>query len=241
MITNYRGIKMPVIVLGATKGGAGKTTTSVLAACEIARQAEAKGLSVGIVDADPHQHSAGWAKLPGCPENINIYGNATEENIIDKIEQAKQKNLFVFVDLEGVSSLSMNYAVGLADHVIIPCQPSQNDANEAAKTIKLIKNSSRMVNRNIPFSILFTRVGAAIVTKTARHLADEFRSAGVNVFSTALIERELYRSIFSFGGTIYSSKSKEESKIKAIKNINAVVSELKKALIKENKEEVVCE
>ena len=193
---------MPVIVLASSKGGAGKTTACVVLACELARQGLPKNIGVSLIDADPNQHTAAWAQLEGKPENITLITNVTESDIIDVIEEAQAKTLFVIVDLEGVASSAVVGAVSRADLVIIPCQPSQNDAKEAAKTIKTIKYGARVARREIPFAVLFTRISAAIITRTGKHLIAEFDGAGVDVFKCSLVEREAFRSIFSFGGSV---------------------------------------
>jgi len=53
---------VPVIVFASSKGGAGKTTACVVLACELARQGQAKNIGVSLIDADPNQHGAAWAK-----------------------------------------------------------------------------------------------------------------------------------------------------------------------------------
>jgi chromosome partitioning protein len=70
------------------------------------------------------------------------------------------------------------------------------------KTIKTIKYSSKVSGRNIAYSVLFTRLSAAIITKTGRHLAADFDSSGVDLFVCSLIDREAFKSVFSFGGTV---------------------------------------
>ncbi len=59
---------MPIISVASPKGGCGKTTTSIILACELARQ----GRSVVIVDADPLMWSFKWGELEGRPANIRV-------------------------------------------------------------------------------------------------------------------------------------------------------------------------
>ena len=193
---------MPVIAFASSKGGVGKTTACVVLACELARQGQDKGIGISLIDADPNQHSAAWAKLDNKPSNITLFGEVTEDNILDAIEEAQKQTAFVLIDLEGIASSSVVGAVSRADLVIIPCQPSQNDAKEAVKTIKTIKYGARIANRDISFAILFTRLSAAIITKTSKHIAEQFAQAKINVFKCSLIDREAFKSIFSFGGSI---------------------------------------
>ena len=207
---------MPVIVFASSKGGAGKTTACVVLACEFARQGQAKNIGISLIDADPNQHTAAWALLEGKPDNIAMFSNVSEANILEVIEEAQAKTPFVLVDLEGVASSAVVGAVSRADLVIIPCQPSQNDAKEAAKTIKTIKYGANVARRDIPFSVLFTRLSAAIITKTGKHLAVEFDRAGVDVFKCSLIDREAFKSIFSFGGSVNNLKADNKSAQRSI-------------------------
>jgi len=225
---------MPVIVFASSKGGAGKTTACVVLACELARQGRDKNIGVSLVDVDPNQHSAAWGLLDGKPDNIKLFAKVSEETILDTIEEAKEYSPFVLVDLEGVSSNAVTFATSQADLVIIPCQPSQNDAAEAVKTIKMVKNSARMVNHEIPFSVLFTRLSAAIITKTGQHLAAQFDGAGIDVFKCSLIDREAFKSIFSFGGSVNDLEAKDKkahaSRDKAAANAQLFAEEVKQHL-----------
>ena len=225
---------MPVIVFASSKGGAGKTTACVVLACELARQGKDKNIGVSLIDADPNQHSATWAGLDGKPDNIKLFAKVTEETILDAIEEAKKHSPFVLVDLEGVSSNSVTFATSQADLVIIPCQPSQNDATEAVKTIKMVRNSARMVQHEIPFSVLFSRLSAAIITKTGKHLAAQFDAAGIDVFKCSLIDREAFKSIFSFGGSVNGLEAKDKkarvSRDKAAANTYIYAEEVKQHL-----------
>ena len=204
-------------------------------ACELARQGQAKNISVSLIDADPNQHSAAWAKQGGAPENIQLFEGVNENNILDVIEQVQQQTPFVLVDLEGVASSVVIGAVSRADLVVIPCQPSQNDAKEAAKTIKTIKYGARVARRDIHFSVLFTRLSAALITKTSRALAAEFDGAGVDMFRCSLIDREAFRSIFSFGGAVNdleaNSKGAQRSIDKAADNARLYAEEVKRHLM----------
>ena len=222
---------MPTIVFASSKGGAGKTTAAVILASELARQGAPKGIGVTLIDADPNQHSAKWALKDGCPENINLVQNADEESIIDDIETAEEGNAFVLVDLEGTASMAVASAISRADLVITLCQGSQDDADEAVKTIKLIHRQSKVLKREIPFSVLFTRTNPAITPRTLQHILKEFEAAGVDVFECSLIDREAFRAIRSFGGTVNDLNPKEVSGIeKAAQNALMYAEEVKQKL-----------
>lgn len=222
---------MPTIVMASSKGGAGKTTAAILLASELARQGEEKGIGVTLIDVDPNQHSAKWANKEGRPSNLQLIEKADEENIIEHIEKAEEETPFVVVDLEGTASMAVASAISRADLVITLCQGSQDDADEAVKTIKLIKRQSKVLRREIAFSVLFTRTSAAITPRTLKYILQEFEAAGIDIFKTSLIERDAFRAVRSFGGIVNNLSPKDVSGIeKAAQNAKAFASEVKAKL-----------
>jgi len=202
---------MPTVVFASPKGGAGKSTSAVLLATELAL----KGAGVTILDADPNKPVSLWAKRAGCPENLTVVADISESSIIDQIEAAAQKTSFVVVDLEGTASMMVAYAISRADLVIIPTQGSQLDAAEAGKAVKLIRQQEKAFNKKIPYAILFTRTSAAIKPRTLQHIQDEFRKYGILSFHTQINEREAYRALFSFGGTLEALNPQHVSNLDA--------------------------
>ena len=214
---------MPTIVFASSKGGAGKTTAAIVLASELAQH----NTSVTLIDADPNQHSAKWALKDGCPSNIKLVEKSTEETIIDDIDNAQEQTAFVLVDLEGTASMAVASAISRADLVITLCQGSQDDADEAAKTIKLVNRQAKVLNRSIPFAVLMTRTNPAITPRTLKHIMNEFRDAGVDIFKTSLIDREAFRAIRSFGGTVNDLDPRQVSGIdKATANAHALAVEV---------------
>jgi chromosome partitioning protein len=198
---------MPVICFASSKGGVGKSTSAVLLACDITR----RGADVVIIDADPNRPVATWAARPGAPERLSVISTVTEATIIDEIEAAVARVPFVLVDLEGTASMTVAYAISRADLVVIPCQGSQLDAAEAAKAIRLIRQQERAFGRTIPHAVLFTRTSAAIRPRTLQHIRAEFAAHEVPVLEAQLHEREAFRAVFSFGGTLDGLTSSQVS------------------------------
>ena len=214
---------MPTIVFASPKGGSGKSTSAVLLATQLA----VKGAEVTILDADANKPVSHWAKLPGKPDNLTVIASISENTIIDDIETAAQKTPFVVVDLEGTASMMVAYAISRADLVIIPTQGSQLDASQAAKAISLIKQQEKAFSKKIPYSVLFTRTSAAIKPRTLLHIQQEFHKHGIQSFRTQINEREAYRALFSFGGTLEGLNPEHVTNLEAaIINARAFVAEL---------------
>jgi chromosome partitioning protein len=212
---------MPIISFANPKGGAGKTTSALLLAGELAQ----KGAQVVIVDADPERWISQWGRLPGKPDLIAIVGEVTEDSIVDQIEKAAEAAEFVIVDLEGTASLMVANAIGMSDFVVIPAQGASMDAKGAAKTIKLIRNQERLARRPIPHSVLLTRTGAAVATRSLKNVRDQLDRAGIDVFETAIVERAAYRDMFDYGGLLADLGAQTSNLDKARDNARAFAGE----------------
>lgn len=200
---------MSIISFANPKGGAGKTTSALLLAGELA----SRGARVAIIDADPERWISQWGKLPGKPDNLTIIGDVTEDSIVDQIEAAAQDAQFVIVDLEGTASLMVANAIGMSDLVVIPAQGASMDAKGAAKTIKLIRNQERLARRPILHSVLLTRTSAAVTSRALKNVRDQLDKGGIDVFQTAIVERAAYRDIFDFGGLLADLTAEQVSNI----------------------------
>jgi len=151
----------------------------------------------------------------------------TEESVIDVIEEAAARVPFVIVDLEGTASMTVAYAISRADLVIIPSQGSQLDAAEAAKAIRLIRQQERAFARRLPHAVLFTRTSAAIRPRTLQHIRAEFEAHGVPSLETQMHEREAYRAVFSFGGTVDGLNAGQVGGLEgAVRNARAFAAEV---------------
>ena len=214
---------MPTVVFANPKGGAGKSTSAVILATQLAL----KGAEVTILDADPNKPVSQWAKRGSAPAHIKVIADISETTIIDEIDAAAQKTAFVVVDLEGTASMMVAYAISRADLVIIPIQGSQLDAAEGAKAIKLIRQQERAFRKTIPFAILFTRTNSALRPRTLVHIQAEFHKHNIQAFQTQLHEREAYRALFSFGGTLESLDPRQVGNLeKAIANAREYTAEV---------------
>ena len=206
---------MPVISFANPKGGAGKTTSALLLASELA----GKGAQVAIIDADPEKWISQWGALPGKPDNIEITSDVSEDSIVDQIEAAATQAQFVIVDLEGTASLMVANAVGMSDLVLIPTQGASMDAKGAAKTIKLIRNQARMARRDIPHSVVLTRTSAAVASRSLKNVRQQLDRAGIDVLRSSIVERAAYRDILDYGGLLSDLDPSQVSNVeKAVQN-----------------------
>ncbi len=189
---------MPTIVFASPKGGAGKSTSAVLLASQLAED----GHSVTIIDADRNHPVADWARRPGRPARLDVLDSITEDTIIGTIEAAAARSDYVIVDLEGTANVMQAYAISRADLVIVPSQGSHLDGKQAGKSVRLIKTQEEAFRLNIPFAVLLTRTGAAIQSRALRGLVEDLARGGIPYFETRIVERAAYKEIFAYGGTL---------------------------------------
>ena len=224
---------MPTIVFASSKGGAGKTTSALVLATQLA-----KATRVTVIDADPNRPIKSWASSENSPKNLIVIADANEENIVDCIQEAAAATPFVVVDLEGTASKTAAWAISQADLVLIPTQGSQLDAEQANRAINLVKGAEKAAQRlspaaRIPYAVLLTRTNSAIRARTLAHIQKLLLEAGIPVLQTELNEREAFRAMFSFKLTLENLNPSEVANIdKAIANAEALTQEVVEILRK---------
>ncbi len=214
---------MPIISFANGKGGSGKTTSALLLGCEFAQE-----IDLTIIDADPRHPIARWAGLGKKPPRMTVIENNSEKDILDQIEDAATKTAWVIIDLEGVASRRVSYAISQSDLVIIPTQEQQQDALAALDVMQEIERDARAMRRQIPFSVLFTRTRVVAKSRTARHIAKQFRDHDkIDVFDTELNERDAFAALYTTGGTLRDLNPGDVNNIdKAIANAYDLAAEV---------------
>src|SRR5579875_3158064 len=100
---------MPVIAVSNPKGGAGKSTATLLLATFLAQQ----GADVSVLDADPNQPILDWKENGRSNTTLEVVGGVRETNLMEILDQ--QRRQFVFIDLEGTASVLVSRSIALAD------------------------------------------------------------------------------------------------------------------------------
>ena len=183
---------MPVIVTASSKGGAGKSTLTLV----LAQALDAMGASVTVVDADPNRPLVRW-RAGKSASSMEVVGDVTESNIIRVIREQSALRQFVLVDLEGTANRLVSRAITQADLVLVPLQASALDSNEASRAVGLIREEEETLEgRVIPYRIIMTRTNPLITTKIEAGIYSALESASVPLMQTRLHERQAYKAIF---------------------------------------------
>jgi chromosome partitioning protein len=184
---------MPVIAVANPKGGAGKSTTTLVLATTLAQQ----GASVTVLDCDPNRPLVSWKRGGSrCP--VEIIGDTTESNILTQLDAYRTKSQFVFVDLEGTASRLTSRALSRAQLVVIPIQASAVDAEQAARAIQLVREEEQSFSRQIQFRIAFTRTSPQIASRLEKAIIAELNESAVPTFKAHLNERAAFKAMFFY-------------------------------------------
>jgi chromosome partitioning protein len=214
--------KVTTISLASAKGGVGKSTLAILIAAELAL---AKGWRVTLLDSDLNQHASAFgrkARIPG----LQVFGDITEDTILPTLRQTEAESDVVIIDLAGGSSTLALMALQRSHFVLVPTQTSLPDTRDAMKTIAQIDNAQELARAPIGRALIWTRVPTQFESRESKHLRKSLEGRGVNIFGTALMERNSIRTIHMTGKVPRQSNPKD----KGSSNVAEITDELLRQL-----------
>lgn len=188
---------MPVITVASPKGGAGKSTASVILGTELAYA----GAEITILDCDPNRSITIWADRASLPPRITVRSDVGESEIVRTIKQQDADGRIVIVDLEGVASRLVSRAISQADLVLTPMRATTLDATIGVRALALINEEEEALGRSIRHAVVFTMTRAI---KSKQHTAIEasLKGQGVDIVNPPLMERAAFSALFEFGGDL---------------------------------------
>jgi chromosome partitioning protein len=91
----------------------------------------------------------------------------------------------------------------------------------------MVKMQERVASRAIPYAIVFTQTRPPLSPKTQRFIEAQFAELGAPIFDTQIVDREAFRAMFSFGGSLAGLTGKGVSGLAAaLTNAHAFTQEL---------------
>ena len=190
---------MPTIVIASPKGGAGKSTTAVVLATELA----AAGAEVALLDCDPNRSVTLWSERAPVPPRVRVLSGVTEGEIVRTIKAQDRDGHVVVVDLEGVASRLASRAISQADLVLTPMRATTLDATIGVRALALVAEEEEALGRRIPQAVVFTMT-RAIRSNQHKGIERSLRAQGVDLIEPALMERAAFSALFEFGGDLRS-------------------------------------
>src|SRR3954452_20164873 len=167
---------MPIVTVASPKGGAGKSTASVILGTELAHV----GAEVAILDCDPNRSISIWAERSQLPSRIKIRSDVGESEIVRTIKQQDADGRVVIVDLEGVASRLVSRAISQADLVLTPMRATTLDATIGARALALVAEEEEALGRPIRHAVAFTMT-RPIQSKQHRGIEASLAEQGVDI------------------------------------------------------------
>lgn len=183
---------MTIYLLGAEKGGCGKTTIAVHIAAALARE----GRDVLLLDTDAtNGHAACWAAERRAHKSLrpvnstNKHGKDVDAAIVDFARRYDD----VIVDSAGHDSVELRLALTVCSVLVMPCLPSQFDLWQLAPMASHVEKA-RVFNRKMRGVAVLNRVPTNWTNREAEQAAEliaEFPQ--LELATTRLHERASYR------------------------------------------------
>lgn len=190
---------MPTIAIASPKGGAGKSTTAILLATELAYA----GATVRLLDCDPNRSLSLWASRGPVPPRITVQSDIGESQIVRTIKEHDADGQVMIVDLEGIASRLVSRAISQADLVVTPMRATTLDATIGARALQLVTEEEEALGRAIRHAVVFTMT-RAIRSKQHTGIEASLAAQGIDVIDPPLMERAAFSALFEFGGDLRS-------------------------------------
>ena len=143
---------MPIIVVGSSKGGCGKSTITT----NLITMHQAKGLGSLLIDADPQRSSSNWVALRASrgltPEVVAMEKTGADLKR-SAVEMAKHYD-HVFIDAPGHNSPELRASLVVADVLLYPVKPSNFDAWVFHQDFEDLISNVRSINEGLKVMVV---------------------------------------------------------------------------------------
>jgi chromosome partitioning protein len=212
---------MAIYLLGAEKGGCGKTTTAVHLAAALA----ARSRDVLLLDTDTSGDAAGWiAQRRERPQLSAVQCMRDYGQVAATIRDAAQRYQDVVVDAGGRDSVELRSAMTVANVLVMPTCPSQFDLWQVSRVAALIEQA-RAFNPTLQAFAIVNRASTNWTSAEAREAGEliaEFPQ--LQLARTVLHDRKSYRDAVRDGRAVFELE--QSSARKAADEVWSLVAEL---------------
>lgn len=185
-----------ITLIANLKGGTGKSTVNFNLAVWLA----AHHRMVRLFDLDPQQTLTDVIDLrrdEGYAPDLDL------RHDYKHLKSSADSNLEVLVDIGTANMQAMNYALKLADRVVIPVTPSQADVWSTQRFLRMIKQLR--VKTKMPKILGFiNRADTHLMVRETDETAEALEMLpGIELLKSRLHQRTAYRRSFSEGLSVF--------------------------------------
>jgi chromosome partitioning protein len=208
-----------VILVGAEKGGVGKTTQATNLAVYFALE----GHSVMLIDADPQGSATSWSQDRRENDKATMKINCIKlsGNIRAEILEIKKHYDYVVVDCAGRDSRELRTGLTAADILYSPLRPSQYDLDTLPQLTEIFRQA-KDYNPDLKGFIVINQASTNPFIKEAdeakAYIADY---PELKLANCVIHDRKIYRDTTSEGFSIFETDNE-----KALSEFKAVIQEV---------------
>lgn len=180
------------------KGGAGKTTIAL----GLATAKAAQGKRVLFIDADPQHTAQDWAAVRETPPPFQVIGLAKPILHRDLPAMAADYDA-VFIDGAPRSYDITRSAIGAADFVLIPVQPSGADYWASNETATLVKEAHSFKETQKCAFVLSRKISRTVLS---REIPEALAQYGLPLLQNGTAQRIAYAEALTAGKTIFEQE-----------------------------------
>lgn len=210
-----------IVVVANQKGGSGKTTVSMQLAGTIAQ----RGLRVLVADTDPQATATRWAASApdDAPFPAAVIGlSAAEGKVHRELRRHVDNYDLIVVDCPpAVDSTIPQSALVVGDLAIVPVIPSPADLWATVGIRRVIDNIRAGANETLKSRLLLNQCDPhRTLAREALEILPEF---GIELATSRLGHREVYRQSVALGATVHVLGSRATQ---AIAEVEALADEV---------------
>lgn len=216
-----------IIVVGAEKGGVGKTAI----ATNLAALAAAEGVEVCLLDTDQQGSSTAWARIRNSEKVTPLIPVLTiPANPFNELSMLAPKFELIIVDIGAQNYITMENTAAIADMILIPCCADQLEVESTMKVCSILKSMDpRHKNKKVPAFIVLNKLPTNAKSKEGTQLREFFESESLAVFDSSLKDRGAWRNSRRGGLAVHELRGRDAD-TKATFEMVSIYEELKKRI-----------
>lgn len=218
-----------VIVIGAEKGGVGKTKI----ATNLAALAASYGVDVVLLDTDRQGSSVSWGNIRKEDESLSrVPVLPLPPNPARELASLAGKYSLVIVDIGAQNYRTMMECALLSDIVLVPCGADQQEIESTLSVFDALKTKGDKHEYGyMPAHVVLNRVSHLKNSKSTEQLRTLFAAEGISVFDAHIASRAAWAATGKTGRGLHELQSADNSD-KATEEMQAVYNEILKRVTK---------
>ena len=203
-----------IIAVLNQKGGAGKTTIAL----NLAAASAAQGKRTLLIDADPQQSAQDWAAVREGAPPFQVIGSTKPVLHRDVPGMAGNYDTTI-IDGAPRSYETTRSAIGAADVVLIPVQPSGVELWATREVVELVKQAAEVKGTQPAAFVLSRKLDRTVL---GREITEAIAEMGLPLLRAGTTQRVAYAEAITAGSTVIEQQPDGP----AAAEIRAILSEL---------------